>query len=62
SPLFWEMCRVVLEQAPTRYVPPGSKKLRTTSLVKAKQVDKILAPIKASWLSNGVSIVSDGWT
>ena len=44
-------------------VPPSSEKLRTTLLVKAKkEVDKILAPIKSTWVSSGVSIVSDGWT
>jgi hypothetical protein len=30
--------------------------------VKAKKVDKILQPIKSTWPSTGVSIVSDGWT
>ena len=37
SPLLTEMCRSLIEQAPTSYVPPGSKKLRTTLLVKAKK-------------------------
>ena len=63
SPMFLEMCRALVEQAPTGYVPPGSEKLRTTLLVKAKkEVDKILVPIKSTWVSSGVSIVSDGWT
>ena len=63
SPMFIEMCRALVEQAPTRYVPPGSEKLRTTLLVKEKkEVDKILVPIKSTWVSSGVSIVSDGWT
>jgi hypothetical protein len=44
-------------------MPPSSKRLRTTLLVKAKrQVEKMLEPIKATWPSFGVSIVSDGWT
>jgi hypothetical protein len=30
------MCRALLDQAPTGYVPPSSEKLRTTLLVKAK--------------------------
>ena len=35
----------------------------TTLLSKRKEeVDKILQPIKSSWISSGVSIVSDGWT
>ncbi len=42
---------------------PGSKKLRTTLLVKAKkEVERILESIKSTWPSSGVSIVSDGWT
>ena len=44
-------------------MPPSSEKLRTTLLVKAKkEVDKILLPVKKSWISSSVSIVSDGWT
>ena len=43
-------------------MPPGSEKLRTTLLVKAKEVDKILEPIRSTWPSLGVSIVFDGWT
>jgi hypothetical protein len=63
SPLFIEMCRALLDQAPTGYVLPSLERLRTTLLVKAnKEVDKILEPIKSSWPSSGVSIVSDGWT
>ena len=48
SPLFIEICRVLIERAPTSYVPPISKKLRTTLLVKAKkEVYKILEPIRS---------------
>ena len=44
-------------------MPPGSEKLRTTLLTKAKkEVQKMLEPIKASWPTSRVSIVSDGWT
>ena len=44
-------------------MPPGSENLRTTLLVKEKnEVDKILEPIRTTWPSSGVSIVSDGWT
>jgi hypothetical protein len=63
SPMFVEMCRALVEEAPTWYVPPGSEKLRTTLLGKAKkEVDKILQPIKSTWVSSGVNIVSDRWT
>lgn len=44
-------------------MPPGSERLRTTLLVKAKkEVEKILQPIKSTWLSYGVSVVYNGWT
>ncbi len=63
SPLFIEMCRALTHGSPSWYVPPGSEKLRTTLLTKAKkEVQKMLEPIKASWPTSGVSIVSDGWT
>ena len=63
SPLFHEMYRALSHGAPSGYVPPGSKKLRTTLLTKAKkEVDKILEPIKSARPTSGVSIVSDGWT
>ena len=48
SPLYFETVRTILERAPSGYVPPGSEKLRTTLLVKAKkEVDKILEPIRS---------------
>jgi hypothetical protein len=63
SPLFIEMCRCLTQGAPAGYMPPCSERLRTTLLVKAKrQVEKMIEPIKATWPSSGVSIVSDGWT
>nr|XP_023883711.1 uncharacterized protein LOC111996000 [Quercus suber] len=45
------------------YLPPGYNALRTTLLQKERaHVERILKPIKNSWLENGVSIVSDGWS
>jgi len=56
------MCRALLDQGTTRYVPPSLERLRTTLLVKAMmQVDKMIDPIKSVWPSSGVIIVSDGW-
>lgn len=47
SPLFFEMCRALVDMAPIGYVPPSAEKLISTLLVKArKEVDKILQPIK----------------
>ena len=43
------------------YVPLGYNALRTTLLQKERaHVERLLKPIKDSWLANGVSIVSDG--
>ena len=43
------------------YVPPGYNALRTTLLQKeSANVERLLTPIKDSWLVNGVSIVFDG--
>ncbi|XP_057994474.1 uncharacterized protein LOC110655169 [Hevea brasiliensis] len=45
------------------YVPPGYNKLRTTLLQQEKaNVERLLEPIKNTWLEKGVSIVSDGWS
>ncbi|KAK9988926.1 hypothetical protein SO802_029165 [Lithocarpus litseifolius] len=45
------------------YVPSGYNVLRTTLLRKERaNVERLLKPIKGSWLANGVSIVSDGWS
>ncbi|ONM32168.1 hAT transposon superfamily protein [Zea mays] len=44
------------------YVPPSYKKLRTTLLVQERtHVERMLQPLKETWSSKGVSIVSDGW-
>ncbi|KAK9995074.1 hypothetical protein SO802_024777 [Lithocarpus litseifolius] len=45
------------------YVPPGYNALRTTLLQKERAyVERLLKPIKDSWIENGASIVSDGWS
>ena len=45
------------------YVSLGYNALRTTLLHKKRaNVERLLKPIKESWLANGVSIVSDGWS
>eukprot|EP00253_Pinus_taeda_P034875 PITA_34875 len=63
SPLFIGMCQALTHGSPSWYAPPGSEKLRTTLLTKAKEgVQKMLEPIVASWPTSGVSIVFYGWT
>jgi hypothetical protein len=45
------------------YVPPSYNKIRTTLLVQERtHVEKLLQPIRSSWSSKGVTIVSDGWS
>uniref|UniRef100_A0A803M195 DUF659 domain-containing protein n=2 Tax=Chenopodium quinoa TaxID=63459 RepID=A0A803M195_CHEQI len=45
------------------YKPPRYTKLRTTLLNKeTENVDRLLQPVKATWKTNGVTIVSDGWS
>ena len=44
------------------YVPLGYNALRTTLLQEERaHIERLLKPIKDSWLANGVSVVSDGW-
>ncbi|XP_021775239.1 uncharacterized protein LOC110739094 [Chenopodium quinoa] len=45
------------------YKPPGYNKLKTTLLCKeTENVDRLLQPMKATWKTKGVSIISDGWS
>ncbi|XP_022156306.1 uncharacterized protein LOC111023231 isoform X2 [Momordica charantia] len=45
------------------YVPPGYNMLRTTLLQREKtNIERLLQPIKSTWSTKGVSIVSDGWS
>ena len=45
------------------YLPLGYNTLRTTLLQKERaHVERLLKPIKDSWLKSNVSIVSDGWS
>ncbi|KAK2662964.1 hypothetical protein Ddye_001538 [Dipteronia dyeriana] len=45
------------------YLPPGYNSLRTTLLQKEKaNIERLLNPIKDSWVLKGVSVCSDGWS
>ncbi|XP_076930748.1 uncharacterized protein LOC143595669 [Bidens hawaiensis] len=49
--------------APIGYKPPSSEKARTVLLDECvRDVEKELAPVKDTWYTQGVSIVSDGWS
>eukprot|EP00253_Pinus_taeda_P035917 PITA_35917 len=63
SPLFIEMCRALTHGSPSWYVPPGSEKLRTTLLMKAKkEVQKMLEPIKHHGQHLGLALFLMEWT
>ena len=62
SPYWKDMLKAVNE-APRGYKGPNFEKVRTTLQLKKKIiVEKILEPVRSNWSSNGVSIISDGWT
>ena len=62
SPYWHDLVRAI-NTAPAGYKGPNYEKVRTDLLKKEKElVEDILAPIRASWGSSGVTIVSDGWT
>lgn len=51
-----------INKAPAGYKPPSSEKARIVLLDEClRDVEKDLTPIKDTWYSQGVSIVSDGW-
>ncbi|KAM0907913.1 hypothetical protein ACQ4PT_015792 [Festuca glaucescens] len=62
SPQYYEMVAAI-QKAPKGYKPPGYEKARTTLLDACKRkVESDLAPVRDTWYTHGVSVVSDGWT
>ncbi|KAL4556044.1 hypothetical protein LXL04_038682 [Taraxacum kok-saghyz] len=62
NPQFLEMIQAI-QKAPEGYKPPSYEKARTSLLDQcAREVGKELDPVKDTWLTQGVSIVSDGWS
>ena len=62
NPQFIEMLNC-MKKAPDGYKPPSSEKARTVLLDECvRDVDKDLIPVKDTWYTQGVSIVSDGWS
>ncbi|XP_024164304.1 uncharacterized protein LOC112171337 [Rosa chinensis] len=52
-----------INNGPKGYKAPSSEKARTTLLDECKRsLEKELDPIKDTWFTHGVSIVSDGWS
>eukprot|EP01018_Ginkgo_biloba_P009952 Gb_24212 [translate_table: standard] len=62
SPYWQDMVRAI-NDGPKGYKTPSLEKVQTTLLTKEKSlVAQSIEPIRASWHTTGVSIVSDGWT
>jgi hypothetical protein len=62
SPYWQDLVRAI-NKAPQGYKGPNYEKVRTILLKKERQLlDDVLKPIRSSWGSTGVSIISDGWT
>eukprot|EP01018_Ginkgo_biloba_P013589 Gb_33657 [translate_table: standard] len=52
-----------INDGPKGYKTPSFEKMRTTLLTKEKSlVEQSIEPIRASWQTTGVSIVTNGWT
>ena len=61
SPYWKEMVAAILRVLGD-YIIPGFQKVRTTLLQKEKiSIDKALQPIRTSWKTSGITIISDGW-
>ncbi|KAL4573628.1 hypothetical protein LXL04_020441 [Taraxacum kok-saghyz] len=62
NPQFLEMIQAI-QKAPEGYKTPSYEKARSSLLDQcAREVGKELDPVKDTWLTQGVSIVSDGWS
>ncbi|KAE8720978.1 hypothetical protein F3Y22_tig00017792pilonHSYRG00049 [Hibiscus syriacus] len=62
NPQFREMINAI-RKASEGYKAPSSEKARTVLLDECvRDVEKDLTPFKDTWYSQGLSIVSDGWT
>jgi hypothetical protein len=52
-----------INEAPRGFKGPNYEKLRTVLLQKEKaSIHDILKPVRSSWTSTGVSIISNAWT
>ncbi|XP_052622385.1 uncharacterized protein LOC128127744 [Lactuca sativa] len=62
NPQFIEMIQAI-KKAPEGYKPPSYEKVRTSLLDQCvRDVGKELDPVKDTWLTQGVSVISDGWS
>ena len=62
NPQFIEMIQAI-KKAPEGYKPPSYEKATTSLLDQCvRDVGKELDPVKHTWLMQGVSVISDGWS
>ena len=62
NPEFVDMLAAV-NKAPKGYKPPSYEKARTSLLDECKRnLQRDLIPVQETWYTQGVSIVSDGWS
>ncbi|KAI3790548.1 hypothetical protein L2E82_03661 [Cichorium intybus] len=62
NPQFIEMINAI-KKSPDGYKPPSSEKARTVLLDECvRDIDKDLIQVKDTWYTQGVSLISDGWT
>jgi hypothetical protein len=60
---YWKDMGKSINEAPQGFKGPNYEKLITVLLQKERSlIHDILKPIRSSWTSTGVSIISDGWT
>eukprot|EP01018_Ginkgo_biloba_P021120 Gb_25769 [translate_table: standard] len=60
---YWQDMVRAINDGPKGYKTPSFEKVQTTLLTKEiSLVEQSIEPIRASWQTIGVSIVSDGWT
>eukprot|EP01018_Ginkgo_biloba_P023328 Gb_37124 [translate_table: standard] len=60
---YWQDMEKAINDGPKGYKTPSFEKVRTTLLTKEKSLaEQSIEPIRASWRTTSVSIVSDGWT
>ncbi|PWA38694.1 hypothetical protein CTI12_AA570610 [Artemisia annua] len=62
NPYYRKFCQRLANGSLYGYIPPTYDRLRTTLLLQLKaHVEKLLQPIRDSWVKKGASICLDGW-
>jgi hypothetical protein len=60
---YWKDIVKAINEAPQGFKGPNYEKVKTVLLQKERaMIHDILKPVRNSWTSTGVSIISNGWT